>query len=428
MVTGTGAAPRGVAGVPWRRLVLPRNRSVWVKWGYLPLGAVAALAVGGRAPSARTLLEVLAVWVVAEHLGYQARYLANDLRDRAADEAHPARAQRRRLPGGLTRRHVGVLWGSVAARLLLALAIALLLDGAAREAALGFLAGLLLITVAYEGGRDRVRRARVAPGGPGALGLALPVLVAVPLGYGLRVGAGYHAAAADGLDAVGVLLVGTVLLLQTACVLLAWTLEGTAFLGSFPRADRYDASLQRLAHIGVLLVHAGGLARGAVPVAAHELAPQGSPTRTVVARDRPARDGSRVRAWDLAAAAALGAAVLTVVAAVERPLLRVLLLAVGLVLVSAPWVGRARAARLRGAHGTWLGGGALATTVRVEAAAVAGLALAVTVLEPTSTWLVLVPAVTALQWASVRASSWSVGVGPGTALRALAGARPRRRA
>jgi hypothetical protein len=423
MVTGTGAAPQGAAGVPWRRLVLPRNRSVWVKWGYLPLGAVAALAVGGRAPSARTLLEVLAVWVVAEHLGYQARYLANDLRDRAADEAHPARAQRRRLPGGLTRTHVGLLWASVAARLVLALAVALLLDGAAGEAALGFLAGLLVITLAYELGRDRVRRATVAPGGAGALGLALPVLTAVPLGYGLRVGAGYHSAAADGLDAVGVLLVGTVLLLQTACVLLAWTLEGTAFLGSFPAADRYDAALQRLAHIGVLLVHAGALDRGAVPVPADDLAPDGGPVRAVVARDRPARSGSQVRAWDVAASAALATSVLTVAVAADSSALRGLLAAGGLLLAAAPWLGRSLVARGHGPDGTWLGSGALAATVRVEALAVLVVGLSVVVLEPRSSWLVLLPVVTALQWASVRASSWVVGVGPGTAVRALAGAR-----
>jgi len=231
---------------------------------------------------------VLLVWVVAEQLGYQARYLANDLRDRTADEVHPAAAQRGRLPGGLARRHVRVLWASVLGRLAVALGLALLLDGPAREAALGFLLGLVVVTAAYEAGRDRVRRQAVAPGTSAALGLALPVVASVPLGYGLRVAAGHHAATVDGWEVEGVLLVLTVLLLQTACVLLAWTLEGTAFLGSFPLARRYDVSLQRLAHVGLLLVHAGALHRAATAVPARELRVEGEPTRVVVARDRPA--------------------------------------------------------------------------------------------------------------------------------------------
>jgi len=106
---------------------------------------------------------------------------------------------------------------------------------------------------------------------------------------------------------------------------------------------------------------------------------------------------------------------------VSVPSLRVVVVATGVVLVGAPWVARAVVASRRDPGGTWLGAGALAATVRIEAGAPVALGLAIVVLEPRSTWLVLVPAVTATQWASVRASSWAVGVGPGTVLRVLAG-------
>lgn len=416
VVTSPASAPRAT-GLPWRRLLLPRNRSVWIKWAWLPLGAAAAAAVNGRAPSLQDLLEVLVVWVVAEQLAYQARYLANDLRDRVADEAHPAAAQRRRLPGGLSARQVRVLGGSVALRLVLAVALALLLlDGSARVAALGFVVGLALATAVYEVGRDRVRRHPVAPGAPGSLSLALPVLVSVPVGYGLRVWAGYHAVADDGLDGVGVLLVLTVLLLQTAGVLLAWTLEGTAFVDGFPHARRYDAGLDRLAHVGLLLVHAGALDRAAAatpPASAGHLAPTG----VVVARDRPARSGRQVAVWDVAAAAAAACSVLTVAAGAGLSL-RWWLVAAAAALASAPWVARARTGA-GGTGGTWLGGGALATTVRIEVVVLLVVVVLTSVLDPGAAWLLVVPVVVVAQWAGLRASSWARGVGPRTAVRAL---------
>lgn len=416
MARTTSAA--GATGLPWRRLLLPRNRSVWIKWVWLPLGAAVAVAASGRPPSLRTVLEVVVVWVVAEHLAYQARYLANDLRDRAADEAHPAAAQRRRLPGGLTRGQVRVLWGSVAFRVLLAVVVPLLvLTGPARTAALAFLAGLAVVTAVYEVGRDRVRRRAVRPGAPGALGLALPVLAGVPLGYGLRVGAGYHAAAADGLDGVGVLLVLTVLLLQTAGVLLAWTLEGTAFLDAFPRAHRYDPGLERLAHVGLLLVHAGALDRSARPRAGPSLGD--APTEVVVARDRPAQHGSRALVWDAAAALAAVGAVLTVAAGAGTRAAWWALLPAALLLASAPWVARAVVARGGGTGGTWLGGGALAVAVRLEAVVLLAVVVVTALLAPHAVWLLVVPVVTTSQWAALRASSWAQGVGPRTVARAV---------
>lgn len=408
----------GATGLPWRRLLLPRNRSVWIKWVWLPLGAAIAVAASGRLPSLRTVLEVVVVWVVAEHLAYQARYLANDLRDRAADEAHPAAAQRRRLPGGLTRGQVRVLWGSVAFRVLLAVVVPLLvLTGPARTAALAFLAGLAVVTAVYEVGRDRVRHRTVRPGAPGAVGLALPVLASVPLGYGLRVGAGYHAAAADGLDGVGVLLVLTVLLLQTAGVLLAWTLEGTAFIDAFPHARRYDPGLERLAHVGLLLVHAGALDRSAR--AGGDDAGVAAPTDVVVARDRPARNGSHVRVWDVAAALAAVCSALTVAAGAGSEALWWLLVPAALLLASAPWLARAVVGRSGGTGGTWLGGGALAVAVRLEAVVLLGVVVVTALRAPLAVWLLVVPVVTTSQWAALRASSWAQGVGPRTVARAV---------
>ncbi len=398
---------RLVGSPVWRRLLLPRNRSVWVKWAYLPLGAVVAAAVHRSVPGPVALLDIALVWVVAEHLAYQARYLVNDLRDRVADAGHPAQQRRRRLPAVLSGPQLALAWGSVGVRIVLAVLVGVLwLEGPPREAALGFLVGLAVITAVYEVGRDRVRRRAVDPGGRGALGLALPVLLAVPLGYGLRVGAGYHALAPSGPDLEGGVLVSAVLLLQTACVLLAWTLEGTAFLGGFPHAPTYDPGLRRRAHVGVLLVHAGALARDALP------GPVDGAGSAVVARDRPVRGRGAPCAWDAAAAGAVLLSVALVALVVRPTWLQVAVLAGGLLAAAAPllarWVVR---------PATWLGGDALAVCVGVEVAALFATAAAVLLVQPAAAWLLVVPGVTWLQWAGLRASSWQRGVGPLSLLR-----------
>lgn len=208
----------------WTRLLLPRFRDVVFKWAFLPTGALVAVSVGGHSLTGRDVVQLLLLWVVVEQLAYQARYLVNDLRDRVTDAQHPADAQKSRLAFPMTPARLVGTWASVAARLVLALLISVLvLDGTFGEAALGFIVLLLPVSALYEAARDRIRREDAEPASLRARTLALPVLLSVPLGYGLRVWAGYHALKppADPWWHVGLLVV-TALLLQLATVMLGW--------------------------------------------------------------------------------------------------------------------------------------------------------------------------------------------------------------
>jgi hypothetical protein len=85
----------------WRYLVLPRPGDLVKAW-ILPAGfLVGALAAGIGGP--RELLRAALVWIALELLIYQARYQWNDIRGFEADQRHPDRAGRGRLPGPLSR-------------------------------------------------------------------------------------------------------------------------------------------------------------------------------------------------------------------------------------------------------------------------------------------------------------------------------------
>ncbi len=438
------------------RLLLPRGREQVWKWTLIPVGAALALGVRASWPSAGEVAALVLVWLVAEQLGYQARYQLNDLRDRAADAAHPAGAARGRLSFPFTPLRAALVWGSVAVRAVLAVALtALVLDGAPQEAAAWFLVVMVVSSAAYEAARERVRREVVVPGTARAAALGVPVLLVVPVGYGLRVWAGYHALRPEGGPVTpAVLVVAAVLCLFTASTLLAWALEGTSFLrpadgpgGSGPGDGgpgdggpgdggpgdggpgdggpgvRVDPALGQRAHIALLVAHAGLLERLGPPTGHPAVTdrpaggrPAPEPVRLVLARDRPAAGARSVLAWDLAAAAAVALAHAVVVAASgARGAAALGLLALGALSAAAPLV--ARAVRPPGPgpwdrRPSWLGGGALAVTVAVELTVLAVLVAALAAVAPRGLLVVWFVAFVLFQWGATRASSYVRGFGP----------------
>ncbi len=405
------------------RLLVPRGREQLWKWVLIPVGAALAAAVHGTPPSLRDVAAVVLVWLVAEQLGYQARYQLNDLRDRAADAAHPAGLARGRLSFPWTPLRAALVWGSVAARAATAVGVtALVLDGTPQEAAAWFLVVMVLTSAAYEAVRERVRREVVAPGTARARALGVPVMAVVPLGYGLRVWAGYHTLRPEGAElAPVVLVVAAVLCLYTASTLLAWALEGTSFLRARPGGGvDVEPSLGARAHIAVLVEHAGLLHRGdpapddrtgagGVPV----------PSRLVLARDRPVREGAPLLVWDVAAAAAvaLAHAVVAVGSGVGGAA-AVALVLTGAVSTAAPLIARRlrRPGLTRGGpwdeRPSWLGAGALAATVAVEVGALVVLVVVLAVTAPGGLWLVWFVAFVLFHWGATRASSYERGFGP----------------
>ncbi|GAA2020232.1 hypothetical protein WDZ16_08555 [Pseudokineococcus marinus] len=423
--TGSGEDLRATRRQVLARALLPRSREMLLKLPLVPLGAAVALVAAGRVPGPAAIVQLVVLWVVVEPLAYQARYQLNDLRDRAADAAHPERDHRGRLTFPWTPARAAVVWGSLGARVAAAVALAVLLPGSAGEAATGFLVLLVLVSGAYELARERVRRAGpVAPDGVAARRLGLPVLACVPLGYGLRVWTGYHAAAGGELPPVlGILLVATVLATYTACVLLAWALEATTFLGE--RGAPPAEGLGRRAHVALLLAHAGLLS-------AEGRSPRPVPGRAlVVARDRPAGSALDVRAWDVAGAVAVvGAYLLAGAGTGADGAVRAVLVAAGLLSAAAPSLVHLRSRPGSGpwdGRAPWLAPGSLAVVVALEWLLLAGAMVAVLVLAPAQARLLWVPAFVLFQVGSTRTSSYERGFGPlSTVRRPLAWLRRRR--
>jgi hypothetical protein len=83
-------------------LLLPRPGDLVKAWIFPAAFAFGALAGGGV--GGRELLRAVIAWVALEFLIYQARYQWNDIRGFDADQRHPDRVARGRLPGPGSRR------------------------------------------------------------------------------------------------------------------------------------------------------------------------------------------------------------------------------------------------------------------------------------------------------------------------------------
>jgi hypothetical protein len=128
-------------------LLLPRPGDLIKAWLFPAAFGLGVLGAGGI--GAGELLRAAIVWLALELLIYQARYQWNDIRGFAADQRHPDRVARGRLPGppSLGPKHIRASWRVVLIRLglvaLLALALGL--------APLGLLWPPLALTIAVFG-------------------------------------------------------------------------------------------------------------------------------------------------------------------------------------------------------------------------------------------------------------------------------------
>jgi hypothetical protein len=211
-------------------LLLPRPGDLVKAWIFPAGFGLGVLAAAGA--SGEEVLRAALIWVALELLIYQARYQWNDIRGFDADQRHPDRAARGRLPGppAKRRQRIGVSALVAAARLGLAALLALVLSG------LDLGAPLLALTLAVFGVAVlyELLRSRATGGGdrvPPPLSPAILALwVAVGGGYAIRGVAGL--AAAVDLFAEPWTLLAAVLALWSfgiAFVTGRWALEALAF-------------------------------------------------------------------------------------------------------------------------------------------------------------------------------------------------------
>ena len=200
-------------------LLLPRPGDLVKAWIFPAAFAFGALAGGGA--GGRELLRAAVAWAALELLIYQARYQWNDIRGFEADQRHPDRIARGRLPGPAARRRQRVAASSLVmvARLaaVAALAVALSpLDLGAPLLALTL--AVFGVAVLYEALRSRCT---------GAAERVPPHLTAGILALWVAVGAGYALRGVSGL-AFAVDLLGEPWLLAAATV--AFWSFGVAFV------------------------------------------------------------------------------------------------------------------------------------------------------------------------------------------------------
>ena len=216
-------------------LLLPRPGDLVKAWIFPAAFVLGVLADGGS--SGREVLRAALTWFALELLIYQARYQWNDIRGFEADQRHPDRAARGRLPGPLSRGAQRKRASALVAGGRLALAAALALALPSLDLGLPLLAlavAVFGVAVLYEllrsgatGRGDRVP----APTSAGILAL----WAIVGAGYAIR-GVSGLAAAVD-LFADPWLLATAVLTFWAfgiAFVTSRWALEALAFA----RSDR----------------------------------------------------------------------------------------------------------------------------------------------------------------------------------------------
>jgi hypothetical protein len=211
-------------------LLLPRPGDLIKAWIF-PVGfALGALAAGGV--SGRDALRAAIVWIALELLLYQARYQWNDIRGFGADQRHPDRASRGRLPGppARGRRHIAASALAAFARLALAALAAVALRPLGLAGPLLGLALAVLVTAAlYEILRSRAtgRSERVPP--PPTADLAA-LWIVVGGGYAVRGMAGL-ALAGDGFSSPWPALAAAVSFWSfgIAFVTSRWALEALSF-------------------------------------------------------------------------------------------------------------------------------------------------------------------------------------------------------
>lgn len=266
-------------------LLLPRPMDLLVKG---PILLVAAwLAASSPRSEGASWPTILLAWVAVELLGYQARYVVNDLVDWARDRAHPAARGRARLLG-IDERWLPAVGAVALLRGSAALALALVIDD--QSTSILALIAIGACAAIYEPARNVVRRGDVSLADAGHRRMRHDAIyVLVGLGYAVRIGAGLRL---GGVDDVGVLVLGAALGVPygTMFVTMTWALEATSFAAG---GTYIDAAVGK-SHVTVL----GDLAR-------RNRGPFDSRSRVLM--PRPVLSAPWV--WATALAGALGAAV-----------------------------------------------------------------------------------------------------------------------
>jgi hypothetical protein len=210
-------------------LLLPRPGDLIKAWIFPVAFALGALAAGGV--SGRDALRAAIVWIALELLLYQARYQWNDIRGFGADQRHPDRASRGRLPGppARGRRHIAASALAAFARLALAALAAVALPLGLARPLLGVALAVLVTAALYEILRSRAtgRSGRVPP--PPTFDLAA-LWIVVGGGYAVRGIAGL-ALAGDGFSSPWTALAAAVSFWSfgIAFVTSRWALEALSF-------------------------------------------------------------------------------------------------------------------------------------------------------------------------------------------------------
>ncbi|MEU3557173.1 hypothetical protein [Streptomyces fragilis] len=172
-------------------LAMPRPKDA-VKGLLMPF-TFALAVVAGADVTGWTLARALVVWGALELLVYPARYQWNDIRGFAADQRHPSRRDRGRLPGPMdrARAHVAASSAVAVARLVAVAVLALALPGLRLGGFLLAVTGAVLgVAVVYE-----ALRARGSGSGDAFPPPVRPTVVAL----WLVVGAGYVVRGMTGL-------------------------------------------------------------------------------------------------------------------------------------------------------------------------------------------------------------------------------------
>ena len=175
-------------------LLLPRPGDL-VKAGIFPLTfALGVLSAGGA--SGRDVLRAAVIWLALELLIYQARYQWNDIRGFEADQRHPDRVARGRLPGPLSRgkEHIRASALVALARLAVVAILAVALSSLDLAAPLLILAlAVFGVAALYEALRTRAtgRSDRIPPPVTGGI---LALWAVVGAGYAIRALVGFGAA------------------------------------------------------------------------------------------------------------------------------------------------------------------------------------------------------------------------------------------
>ncbi|MFL5899140.1 MAG: hypothetical protein ACJ76D_11910 [Solirubrobacterales bacterium] len=211
-------------------LLLPRPGDLVKAWIFPAAFALGVLAEGGT--SARELLRAAVLWGALELLIYQARYQWNDIRGFAADQRHPDREARGRLPGPPARGRTHIRASALVALGRLAVVAGLAIVLAPLDLARSLLALVVAVfgvAVLYEALRARVTggSSRVPP--PLTAGI-LTLWALVGAGYAIRGLAGLGSA----LDLLDEPWLGAAALLAfwsfgIAFVTGRWALEALAF-------------------------------------------------------------------------------------------------------------------------------------------------------------------------------------------------------